>query len=71
MNSMKNKKSPDVDPLPYDFFKRMWEIVGEDLYQTDKEAFSDENLSIRIFEAVLHYIHSGECSQRLKRGLHT
>jgi hypothetical protein len=42
--------------MPCEFFKRIWEIMGEELYQMAKETFSQEKLSEFLNQGLIKLI---------------
>ena len=45
LNSMKNNKSPGIDGLPYEFYKRFWNLLGTDLVAVLNYCSSSGSLS--------------------------
>jgi len=45
LNRFKNNKSPGLDGLPYEFYRRFWDLIGPDMVATFNDSFSRGSLS--------------------------
>ena len=45
LNSFKNNKSPGLDGLPYEFYRKFWDLMGPDLVATFNDSFRQGSLS--------------------------
>ena len=57
LNSFKNNKSPGIDGLPYEFYKRFWPVIGEDLVGVFNDCLAHGSLSFTQRTGLISLLH--------------
>ena len=60
MSSLATNKSPGIDGLPVEFYRRFWTLVADDLMDVYREVLSSGRLGASQLTGVIHLFNKGD-----------